>query len=326
MSSASATAASRRARSGSRSRRARRRRAPAPTSSPTTSRYVPPRSLDERAAGARAPSAAPARARPAGARARRRGRPSTRCAMRAARRTSRSPSSAPVSATTTRSRVSQGRSIPCSSPVLVEGLVDAVGDPEQRELAERTEVALAEVVAERGVDPLGGIDVAVRHPSAQRLGAHVDELDLVGAARDLVRDRLALRDARDPLDDVVQRLEVLDVERRDDVDAGVEQLVDVLPALLVARARDVRVRELVDERDLGPAARASRRRPSPRTREPRYSIARRGTTSRSPICSAVLLAAVGLDDPTTTSVPRSRRRRPSSSIAKVLPTPGAAPR
>ena len=43
---------------------------------------------------------------------------------------------------------------------------------------------------------------------------------------------------------------MLDVERRDDVDAGVEQLLDVLPALLVARARDVRVRELVDERDL----------------------------------------------------------------------------
>ena len=34
---------------------------------------------------------------------------------------------------------------------------------------------------------------------------------------------------------------------------GVEELVDVLPALLVARAGNVRVRELVDERDLGPA-------------------------------------------------------------------------
>ena len=30
--------------------------------------------------------------------------------------------------------------------------------------------------------------------------------------------------------------------------------------------------------------------------------------------------------PTTTSVPRSARRRPSASIAMVLPTPGAAPR
>jgi len=43
---------------------------------------------------------------------------------------------------------------------------------------------------------------------------------------------------------------VLDVQRRDDVDPGLEQLLDVLPALLVPRAGDVHVRELVDERDL----------------------------------------------------------------------------
>ena len=34
---------------------------------------------------------------------------------------------------------------------------------------------------------------------------------------------------------------------------GVEQLLDVLPALLVAGAGNVRVRELVDEHDVGPA-------------------------------------------------------------------------
>ena len=56
-------------------------------------------------------------------------------------------------------------------------------------------------------------------------------------ADDGVGHGLALRDPGDPLDDVVERLEVLDVDRRDDVDAGVEQLLDVLPALLVARAR-----------------------------------------------------------------------------------------
>ncbi len=54
----------------------------------------------------------------------------------------------------------------------------------------------------------------------------------------------------DRLDHVVQRLEVLDVHGGDDVDAGVEELVDVLPPLGVAGAGDVRVRELVDERDL----------------------------------------------------------------------------
>ena len=80
--------------------------------------------------------------------------------------------------------------------VVLERLVDAVGDPQQRELAQRGEVAGPEVVRERGVDLLGRVDVAVRHAPAQRLRRHVDELDLIGLAHDLVGDRLALRARR----------------------------------------------------------------------------------------------------------------------------------
>ena len=90
----------------------------------------------------------------------------------------------------------------------------------------------------------------MRHPAAQGLRRHVDELDLVGAPHDAVGNRLALLHAGDALDHVVDRLEVLDVERRDHVEARVEQLLDVLPALLVSGARDVRVRQLVDEHDI----------------------------------------------------------------------------
>ena len=131
--------------------------------------------------------------------------------------------------------------------VAVQGLVDAIGHPEQCQLAERSEVAGAEVVAHRGVDLLGRVDVAVGHAAADRLRCHVDQLDLVGAAHDDVRDRLALDRAGDLVDDVVERLEVLDVDGGDHVDAGVEHLLDVLPALLVLGPRDVGVRVLVDE-------------------------------------------------------------------------------
>ena len=135
--------------------------------------------------------------------------------------------------------------------VALQPLVDLVRQPQQRELAQRRQVADPEVVGERRIDLLGLVDVAVRHPAAQRLGRHVDQLDLVGGPDDRVGHRLPLRYAGDLLDDVVERLQVLDVHRGDDVDAGVEQLVDVLPALLVARAWHVGVRELVDEGDLG---------------------------------------------------------------------------
>ena len=50
-------------------------------------------------------------------------------------------------------------------------------------------------------------------------------------SQDAVRQRFAHLDAGDALDDVVQALQVLDVERRVDVDAGGEDLVHVLPAL-----------------------------------------------------------------------------------------------
>src|SRR5262245_21005417 len=142
---------------------------------------------------------------------------------------------------------------PVSVAVLLEPFVHAVCEPREGELAERREVSWPEVVGEGGVDALGRVHVAAREPVARRSGRGVPELDLGGAADDLVGDRLLLLDAGDLLDDVVQRFEVLDVERGDDRDARVEQLLDVLPALVVPRAGRVRVRELVDEGDVGPA-------------------------------------------------------------------------
>ncbi len=135
-------------------------------------------------------------------------------------------------------------------PVALQPLVDLVGQPQQRKLAQRGQVADPEVVGQRRIDLLGLVDVAVRHPAAQRLRRHVDKLDLVGGPDDGVGYGLPLRHAGDLLDHVVERLQVLDVHRGDHVDASVEQLVDVLPALLVAGARHVGVRELVDEGDL----------------------------------------------------------------------------
>ena len=143
--------------------------------------------------------------------------------------------------------------------VALQPLLDPVGEPQQGELAQRGEVADPEVVAEGRVDLLGLVDVAVGQSTAQRLRAHVDELDLVGRAHDGVGDGLALLDPGDRLDHVVQRLEVLDVDGGDDVDARVEELVDVLPPLGVARARDVGVRQLVDEATCGCRARTASR-------------------------------------------------------------------
>ena len=205
-----------------------------------------------------------------------------------------------------------------------EGVVDAVGHPEQRQLAQRRQVAGAEVVAERGVDLVGGVHVAVGQPSAQCLRRHVDELDLIGRPYHAVGHRLALADPGDPFDDVVERLEVLDVNGGDDVDAGGEELVDVLVALGVARARRVGVGELVDETSSGRRARMASTSIS--------STSRRGArpSAGHHLEAGELLrgvdASMGLGEPDDHVGAALAARRPSLSMAKVLPTPGAAPR
>ncbi len=136
--------------------------------------------------------------------------------------------------------------------VALEGHVDLVGQPEQGQLAQGGEVADAEVVAQGGVDLVGGVDVAVGQAAAQRLGGDVDQLQLLGAPHDLVGHGFPLGHAGDALDHVVERRQVLDVDRGQHVDARVEQLLDVLPALGVAGAGRVGVRQLVHHRDLGP--------------------------------------------------------------------------
>ena len=79
----------------------------------------------------------------------------------------------------------------------------------------------------------------------------VDVDDLVGLGEDPVGQPLFHLHAHEPLDGVVEALEVLHVERGDDVDAGVEEVEDVLVALFVAAAGRVGVGEFVHERHLG---------------------------------------------------------------------------
>ena len=75
------------------------------------------------------------------------------------------------------------------------------------------------------------IDVAVQHPAPELLRRGVDELDLVGLAHDPVRHPFADLSARHLLDGVGDAFEVLDIDGRDHVDAGVEDIQHVLPTL-----------------------------------------------------------------------------------------------
>ena len=145
-------------------------------------------------------------------------------------------------------RPGTGNAVPF--PVVLELLVDAVGHPQQCQLAECGQVAGTKVVAEGGIDAFRRVDVAVGQSPSQCFGGHVDQLELVGCPHHPVGDRLPLNDAGDPLNDVVERLEVLQVDGGDHVDTGSQQLFYVLPPLGISGARYVGVGQLVDQGEL----------------------------------------------------------------------------
>jgi hypothetical protein len=134
--------------------------------------------------------------------------------------------------------------------ILAHLRVDAIGGAAQRQLAQCDQVALAKEIAHRALGLLRHVDLAVAHPVEQFLGRQVDQRDFVGVIEHAVRHRFPHADAGDLADHVIEAFEVLHVDRRIDVDARVEQFIDVLPALQMARALHVRMREFVDEDQL----------------------------------------------------------------------------
>ena len=123
------------------------------------------------------------------------------------------------------------------------------------------------------------------------------------------------RTLRDLRDDIVQAFDVLDVERRVDVDARGQQLFDIVIALGVPAARRVGVGELVDEQRAAASAPAARRDPSPRAR---------GPCSRSSAAAGFRDLRAAPLSPCGRGSRRSRRRhrRPS----RRAPRPSAASR
>ena len=138
-----------------------------------------------------------------------------------------------------------------SSTSVAAPRTDILHDLAERELAQRGELVGSEEVLERGFGAVDRIDLAGAKPLLERFRREVDQDHLVRVVEDPVGERLAHPNACELEDGVVEALEMLHVDGRDHVDPGLEHLVDVLVALRVPRARRVRVRELVDERELG---------------------------------------------------------------------------
>ena len=116
-------------------------------------------------------------------------------------------------------------------------LVHGAGDEAQRQLTQRGQVGLGEEAVEGQPGALGRIDVAVAHPLAQGVRAHVDQLDLVrliekrSGRRSLTGAPMIVATAS-ATDSRCCTLQVLMTSM-----PGVADELHVLPALLARRAR-----------------------------------------------------------------------------------------
>ena len=115
----------------------------------------------------------------------------------------------------------------------------------------RGQIAGGEETLGRPPGRLRHIDLAFVQALNELVRRQVDQNDVGGLLQDPVGNGLAHDDAGDARDDVGEAFEMLDVERRPHIDAGGEQLLNVLPALGMTAVGSVGVRELVDDDQLG---------------------------------------------------------------------------
>ncbi len=132
-------------------------------------------------------------------------------------------------------------------------VVDAVGCPPQAEFAKGREDGGAEEAFERAAGIVGEIDLARLEALDEFAGREIDQHHLVGGFEHDVRHRLAHRDPGNAGHEVGEAFEMLDVERGPDIDAGVQELGDILVALGMACAGGVGMGEFVDDQEAGSA-------------------------------------------------------------------------
>ena len=95
------------------------------------------------------------------------------------------------------------------------------------------------------------IDLALFEPLDEFVGRDVDQHDIRRLLNHAIRHSLADEHASNARDDIGQAFKMLDVERGPDVDAGLEQLLHVLPALGMAALRRIGVGEFVHDNQPG---------------------------------------------------------------------------
>ncbi len=160
---------------------------------------------------------------------------------------------------------------------------ESIRHPEHHEPAQLGERAGVEQVGVLRPQVVGPEDVAMCDPPPDRLGRDVHDLDLLRADQELVGHQGVGHATDDLAHGVSERVDLLNGERGDHVDPGIEQGVHVLPTVLTYGFGRVSMCQLVDEHH----ARSSRQHRGDveveRTGRRRAELGQPGLDHRSPV-------------------------------------------
>src|SRR5271166_6025320 len=128
--------------------------------------------------------------------------------------------------------------------------VHALRREPQREFTQSGEIAEREIILRRPFRRLRHINLAFVESLDEFVRGDVDENDVRRVEQHLVGHGLAHGDAGRARNDIRQAFEMLDIERTPNVDAALQQFIDILPTLGVTAVRCVGVSELIDNDEL----------------------------------------------------------------------------
>src|SRR5215475_96195 len=102
---------------------------------------------------------------------------------------------------------------------------------------------------ERSLGLPRNVDFSLLEPLDQIIRREIDQLHGISAIEYRIGNSLAYANMRDLSDNVIEAFDMLDVDRRVDVNAAAQQLFDVEIALRMTAAWRVCVGKLIDQHD-----------------------------------------------------------------------------
>lgn len=117
----------------------------------------------------------------------------------------------------------------------------------QRQLPHPFQIGRCEEIFEGGGDPLLRVDFSFFEPFPEVFRGQIHVHDLIGLGNDSVGEAFPDFHPDEFLDRVVQAFQMLDVQRRDHVNPGRENFLDVLVTFSISASRHVGMGQFVDQ-------------------------------------------------------------------------------